>query len=411
MNDPQVQINNIQINKVQTNEDKFGSGLLAQNDGHGSHGGDTQGHSNTDQHATNDSHGSQNGHEAEASPFTKLLSSLGDHRELTFGHYKICDLPVWIYDKGFHFYPSVEKMSEAGEFVYEHHHIYKAGSVQHDKATGKTTGTSPAFDFSPTSLIVYQWISIALLAALFIPMGLSYKKSGLKPKKGFFNMLEALVVYVRDEVARPNLGKRGETMVPWFLNMFFFILAMNFIGMLPGGHAATGSVNVTAGLAIIAFFTTQYGAISRNGIGAWFHHLLGGAPAWLAPLMVPVEILGLFTKPFALCMRLFANMTAGHVILLSLIGLVYVTNAFIPVTLGFSLFINILELMVAFLQAYIFTTLMAVFTGMGMEEHHHEEGHENGHDSHSKPNHQLNGNDHAGDAADIFEPGVQLAKH
>ena len=331
-------------------------------------------HTSTDQHITKAKHNTEHEPVTE-SPFTTLLGTLGDHRELSFGPYKILDLPVWIYNEGFHFYPSVEKMNEEGEFVFEHHHIYKAGTVVHNEETGKTSGTSPMFDFSPTSLVVYQWIAIFLLAAMFIPMGFSYKKNGVKPKKGFFNVLEALVVYVRDEVVRPNLGPRGDTMLPWFLTVFFFIIAMNFIGLVPGGHTSTGSINTTAGLAIIAFFTVQYGAISRNGFGAWLKHLTGGVHWALWPIMVPVEILGLFTKPFALCVRLFANMTAGHIILLSLIGLAFVTKAFIPVTIGFSLFINLLELLVAFLQAYIFTTLTAVFTGMGMEEHHHEEKH------------------------------------
>jgi F-type H+-transporting ATPase subunit a len=170
------------------------------------------------------------------------------------------------------------------------------------------------------------------------------------------------------------MGEDGIKLLPIFLTMFFFILTMNLIGLVPGGHSATGSINVTAGLAIIAFFVIQLSGIFKNGIGAWLKHLTGGVHWSLWPIMIPVEILGLFTKPFALCMRLFANMTAGHIILLSLIGLAFVGGGFIPVTLGFSLFILLLELLVAFLQAYIFTVLTAVFTGMGMASHDHDHG-------------------------------------
>jgi F-type H+-transporting ATPase subunit a len=145
------------------------------------------------------------------------------------------------------------------------------------------------------------------------------------------------------------------------------------------GHSATGSINVTAGLAIIAFFVIQIAAIIKNGFGAYLAHLTGGVPMWLWPIMVPVEVLGLFTKPFALAVRLFANMTAGHVILLSLIGLTFVTAAFIPVMLGFSLFINILELLVAFIQAYIFTMLTSVFVGIATASHDHDHGHDEVH--------------------------------
>jgi F-type H+-transporting ATPase subunit a len=298
--------------------------------------------------------------------FTDLLSELGDHRELSVGPWHICELPVILIDNGLHVYPSVEEMEREGQYTYREHHIYRAGTEQ-----------QPSFDFSITSLVVFQWLAMLVVMLIFIPLARKYKKHGVRPVKGFLNAAEAVVIYVQNEIVLPNVGEAGRPLMPIFLTFFFFILVMNLFGLVPGGHSATGSLNVTAALAGIAFFVIQGAAIWRNGFGSWLKHLTGGVHWSLWPVMVPVEILGLFTKPFALCVRLFANMTAGHVIILSLIGLTFVTTIFIPVSLGFSLFINILELLVAFIQAYIFTMLTAVFAGIGMASHDH--GHDQPH--------------------------------
>lgn len=300
------------------------------------------------------------------SVFTTLLATLGDHRELTFGPYHLVDLPVILVDNGLHVYPSVHVMEAAGLYTMQGHHIAGANDPNHH----------PALDLSITSLIAFQWLAMILMMLAFIPMAKKYARRGARPLGGFAGALESIVVYVRDQIVLPNTGKDGNKLMPIFLTIFFFILTMNLLGLVPGGHSATGSLNVTAGLAIVAFFLIQIASIMKIGFGAYLKHLTGGVHWALWPIMVPVEILGLFTKPFALCMRLFANMTAGHIILLSLIGLSFVATSFIPVTLGFSLFILILELLVAFIQAYIFTMLTAVFTGMGMVSHDHgDEGH------------------------------------
>ncbi|MBC8145354.1 MAG: F0F1 ATP synthase subunit A [bacterium] len=292
--------------------------------------------------------------------FTKVLSTLGDHRELDFAGAHV-PLPVMFIDGGFHFYPSLHAMEHDGEYVFDHAKTH---------AIVRTDTREPVgLDLSVTSLVAFQWIAMLLLLAIFLPMRSKYRKAGNRPLKGLFNAIEAIVIYVRDQIVLPNTGDEGKKLLPIFFTFFFFILAMNLIGLVPFGHSSTGSINVTAGLAIIAFFVIQIAAIMKNGIGGWLYHLTGGVPVWLWPIMVPVEVLGLFTKPFALCVRLFANMTAGHVILLSLIGLTFVTSLFIPVMIGFSLFINILELLVAFIQAYIFTMLTAVFVGIGMASH------------------------------------------
>jgi len=296
--------------------------------------------------------------------FNRVLSSLGDHHEVTIGDAEILPLPFIIVDGGLHVYANEHAMQEAGLFTLSHetHDVQRVSD-----------GKPPMLDLSITSLVFFQWVSIALLLAALIPMGRRYKKAGIKPPSGLFNALEMVVVYIRDEVVKSNIGKGWEKLVPIFLTFFFFILAMNVVGLVPGGHTATGSLNTTAALAGIAFILIQVMSISKLGIVSWLKHLTGGTPWMIWPIMIPVEIMGLFTKPFALCIRLFANMSAGHVILLSLIGLVFVARAFIPVTIAFSIFIYLLELLVVLLQAYIFTVLTAVFTGMGMAAAHHDE--------------------------------------
>ena len=313
-------------------------------------------------------HGAEEGHGEEPNAFKQLLGTLGDHREIEVGPLHVLDLPVILIDDGLHAFSSLEAMEAQSDYHWNH----ETHRVVHED------GHMPALDMSITSLVAFQWLAMLLLLAIFIPIGARYRRIGMKSQKGFANAMEAMVEYVRDNIVVPNVGtgKVGRSLTPVLLTFFFFILTMNLMGLVPGGHSATGSLSVTAGLAVIAFFVIQYAAIRENGILAWFKHLTGGTPKALWPIMIPVEIMGLFAKPFALCVRLFANMTGGHVIILSLIGLIFVQTMFIPVTVGFSLFINLLELLVAFIQAYIFTILVGVFASMGMaHDHPEEEGH------------------------------------
>jgi len=304
------------------------------------------------------------------SPINHVLGELGDHHHVSFGPKTLFHLPMIIIDDGVHIYPSIEEMEHAGVYkeILTPAHTHQVVRVSDGKA--------PTLDMSPTSLVFFQWLAMAILFAILIPMGRKYKRAGVRPFGGIFNVMEGMIEYVRDQVVLPNTGEKGMKLMPIFLTFFFFIIVMNYVGLVPGGHTATGSINVTAGLAAIAFFVIQIASISSSGIKAWLKHLTGGVHWAIWPIMIPVEIMGLFTKPFALCIRLYANMTAGHVILLSLIGLIFVYNVFIPVSIVFSLFIYLLELLVAFLQAYVFTMLTAVFVGMGMAAHEHESDHD-----------------------------------
>ncbi len=232
------------------------------------------------------------------------------------------------------------------------------------------------FDMSITKHVVFLWIAAVVLCLIAISVARSNKRRDVP--RGFGNMFEAMILFVRDEIVIPNMGTKGLAYMPYLLTTFFFILLMNLFGLIPYGASATGNVNVTAGLAIVAFVMIQASAIRAQGLGHYLAHLTGGVHWALWPIMIPIEILGLFTKAFALCIRLFANMTGGHIVLVSLIGLIFIFKSYViaigPV--GFVVAINFLELFVAVLQAYIFTMLTSLFMGLGMQmDVHAAEGH------------------------------------
>jgi F-type H+-transporting ATPase subunit a len=169
------------------------------------------------------------------------------------------------------------------------------------------------------------------------------------------------------------MGEEGKRYLPFLLTVFFFILFCNLLGLIPYAATATGNVTVTAALALMALAMIQWGGIQEHGLRHHLHNLVPpGIPAWLLPIMIPVEIMGQFTKPFALCIRLFANMTAGHIVIYSFLGLIFVFESILisPVSVAFALFISLLELFIAFLQAYIFTMLTALFMGMAIHPEH-----------------------------------------
>ncbi|HEU4400759.1 MAG TPA: F0F1 ATP synthase subunit A [Candidatus Polarisedimenticolia bacterium] len=226
------------------------------------------------------------------------------------------------------------------------------------------------YDLPITRHVVMMWVACALI---LLVLWLANRRRSLAPK-GIHNVIEMAVVFVRDELARKNIGAHGDRFVSYLLSTFVFILTCNLLGLIPYGATATGNIGVTAGLAGMAFLMIQAAGIREHGFGGHFKNLVPhGMPIWLLPIMIPVEFLGMFTKPFALCVRLFANMTAGHVVILSLISLVFILQkAWVGVVLSvpFSLFINGIELLVAFLQAYIFTMLTSLFIGMSVHPQH-----------------------------------------
>jgi len=253
-------------------------------------------------------------------------------------------------------------------------------------------------DLSITRHLVFALIAVVLLLALFLPMAGRYKKGigrTSAPRGVLQNMLETVVVYVRDEIAKPNLGDKHEKYLPYLLTLFFFILTCNLLGLVPFGATATANITTTAVLAIITFVVTQFA-----GTKDYWGHIFNppGVPGFVKPILVPIEIMGLFTKPFALAVRLFANMTAGHLVILNLIGLIFIIGGMsatagwltsIPAVL-LTLFVYCLELLVAFIQAYVFTVLSALFIGMATAEHAHDHDHSEDHglDAHDLALHQ-----------------------
>jgi F-type H+-transporting ATPase subunit a len=234
-------------------------------------------------------------------------------------------------------------------------------------------------DISITKHVVFLWVAAAILLVLMMMAARANTRN--RVPRGWGNLVEVFITFVRDEIVVPNMGAAGIRYLPYVLTTFFFILIMNLLGLVPYGSSATGNISVTAGLAGIAFVMIQVAAIRAQGIGHYLAHLTGGVPWPLWPIMIPIEILGLFTKPFALCIRLFANMTGGHLVIVSLFGLIFIFQSYTIgiVTTSFVVAINFLELFVAFLQAYVFTMLTSIFMGLGIQAGHEAHAEEHAH--------------------------------
>jgi F-type H+-transporting ATPase subunit a len=240
-------------------------------------------------------------------------------------------------------------------------------------------------DMSITKHTVMMWLAAVLLIGSLLIWS-NRDKSKLVPRGAAANLFEMLVLFVRDELAIKNIGKEeGPRYVPYLLTAFFFILFMNMLGLFPWMATATGNIAVTCALALCTFILTQVAGIRAAGLGGYLAHLTGGVHWALWPIMIPVEILGLFTKPFALTMRLFANMLAGHIVIFFLLGLIFMMGSAAVgiVAVPFAMGIYFLELFVAFVQAYVFTMLSALFIGMSVAMgHHHDHAHEHGEGHH-----------------------------
>lgn len=269
----------------------------------------------------------------------------------------------------------------------QYHHEKDGLILAHGRIVdAKTHSTEGLLDLSVTKNVFMMFLSLIVLTLVFFSVKGAYNKRGATAApKGLQSFLEPVITYIIDDVAKPNLGKHYEKFVPYLLSAFFFILINNLLGLVPffpGSANLTGNIAVTLTLAVMTFLVTNF----SGNKDYWTHvFAMPGVPKPLLLLLTPLEIIGLFTKPFALMMRLFANITAGHIIILSLVSLIFILGengksmggaiSGTAVAVPFVLFMNALELLVAFLQAYIFTLLSAIFIGMAIEEHHHEEAH------------------------------------
>jgi F-type H+-transporting ATPase subunit a len=252
--------------------------------------------------------------------------------------------------------------------------IYKLNASNELEFDGDEVLNEAPLDFSITKNTLSLLMGAFLLILIMVSVARNYKKDQVSAPKGFGKFIEPLVLFVRDDVAKANIdGPKHKKYVPYLLTIFFFILINNLLGLipiLPGGANLTGNISVTLVLAVATLLVTVF-----SGNKNYWKHIFAtpGVPLALLPIMIPIEIVGVFTKPFALMIRLFANMTAGHIIILALISIIFINQSamwgFLSVPMA--LFISVLEILVAFLQAYLFAMLSALFINAAVEEAHH----------------------------------------
>lgn len=270
------------------------------------------------------------------------------------------------------------------------HEAYKGFKIELDETSenkGKIvevlvdgTAVRP-IDISITKNVFALFFSVALMLFIFISVARVYKKNAGKAPKGMQSFFEPLIIFVRDDIAKASIQNKPENYMPYLLSIFFFILLNNLLGLIPifpGGANLTGNITVTLVLAVFTFIITTV-----KGNKAYWTHIFNapGVPWWLkfpVPLMPLIELMGMFTKPFVLMIRLFANITAGHIIVLGFYSLIFIFGeksilagyGISVISILFTIFMMILELLVAFIQAYVFTFLSALYFGMATEEHH-----------------------------------------
>lgn len=326
----------------------------------------------------------------------------GEHKYVGF------PLPVILIDDGLKVFSSSkfnhgETVAEVDGNYYRLYHskIYKTdaeGTIKYDSEHGGVShDTEDAFgeevvidnihpsnekplDFSITKNVVMIIVTGLLMLWLFTSLAKSYAKNGGIPT-GAGRFFEPIILYVRDDIARPNIGEaKYKKYMPYLLSIFFFIWFLNIFGLTPLGINVTGNIAITFALALMTFLFTNFTGTKDY----WMHQFnpLGDSMPWYAKIplyliLVPIEILGLFIKPFSLLIRLYANMQAGHIVLMSLIGLMFIFKSWIgsPLSFGLAFAISLIEVLVALLQAYIFTMLSALYFGFASEDHH-AEGHE-----------------------------------
>lgn len=291
-------------------------------------------------------------------------------------------LPVILWDNGLQIFSSEkfhhgEKVAEHnGNFYVLHHEkIYKTDATgKLEEGHGGHPSNVKPLDLSITKSVLGILGVAILMFFLFTGLAKSYAKNG-GIAKGAGRFFEPLVVFVRDEIAIPNIGEKAyKKYMSYLLTIFFFILFLNLLGLTPLGFNVTGNIAITASLAILTYLITTFTA-NKNYWGHIFW--MPGVPTPMKIILAPIELLGTIIKPFSLMIRLYANILAGHVVLMSIIGLMFIFKSWIGSSLSFGLAfaLSILEILVAFLQAYIFTMLSALYFGAGNEEHHHDDHH------------------------------------
>jgi len=315
-------------------------------------------------------------------PGTFILDHIGDAYQwhiLTYnGHHVSIPLPVILFSEqsGFHAFMS------SGFHHGSHEGFSIAGDGTHKgKIVENSTGERPLLDLSITKNVLAIFVSMAIILWVFLSVAKAYQRREKEAPRGLQSWVEPVILFVRDDVARPAIGHKYERFMPYLLTLFFFILVNNLMGLIPFfpfGANVTGNIAITMVLALITFFITIFSA-NKN----YWTHIVNtpGVPWWLKfplPLMPFIELVGMFTKPVVLMIRLFANISAGHIIVIGFFSLIFIfgeINAGMGygasiISILFTVFMSFLELLVAFIQAYVFTLLSALYFGMAVEEHH-----------------------------------------
>jgi len=313
---------------------------------------------------TQEEHSSEGAEEANINEV--ILEHVMDDHQWHFADDIVLPLPVIVYssEKGLDIFSS-------SHFYNEHHQAVEYNGYQLVKTDILLADTGKkVLDLSITKNVAMLFINASLLLGVFLSLGSAYKKNGGKAPKGLQSFLEPIVVFVRDEIVKPNIGHHYEKYLPYLLTLFFFILFGNLLGLLPGAANLTGNIAVTCVLALITFLITNL-----SGNANYWKHIFWtpGVPLPLRIFILPVELIGVITKPISLTVRLFVAITAGHIVLLALICLTFIAHSYY-VGAGVSLvvvFINLIELLVAGIQAYVFTLFTSLYIGTATADDHH----------------------------------------
>ncbi len=339
-------------------------------------------------------HGAPQASEEKFKPGEVLLGHILDGHEFHFMTYKGSDgkehhvtipLPVIVYSKEKGLKVFMSSKFHHGYETYEGYGITHDGKIKVANDDGTLNETASVLDLSITRNVAQMILALIILVWLMTSIAKKYKKNGSKTApSGFQNAVEPVITFIRDEVGKANLGHKYEKYMPYLLTVFFFILINNIFGLIPGSANVTGNIAFTVVLGVISFIVILFSTNSHF----WGHIFNPPVPGFVKPIMVLVEFLGIFTKPFALIIRLFANMVAGHMIIMCLIMLIFIFGSmaagagygFSPVSIAFTVFIYVIEILVAFIQAFIFTNLTAVFISQAFEGGHHEDEHGHAHE-------------------------------
>ncbi len=330
---------------------------------------------------------SEAGHSKSFDPGHMITEHIADaHDWHLWGHTHV-PLPVILYtEKGVEVFSSSNFRNHESHnlqpYVGKHYTYILEDEVVHVLNNGEVDHSVSILDLSITKNIVTIFFVFLLMLYIFISVARAYKKNPGKAPRGLQSFMEPLIIFVRDDIAKPNIGKKYERFMPYLLTVFFFIWIANLLGLvpvLPGGANLTGNIAITLTLAAFTFVITTI-----NGNKHYWGHIFAmpGVPAWVLIILTPIEILGVFLRPFVLMIRLFANITAGHIIALAFFSLIFIfgnggesVGAGLGVGIAswaFTVFMMFLELLVAFLQAFVFTLLSAVYIGSAVEEAHHD---------------------------------------